>query len=64
MMPWNRNNRPKREPPTELLTPQALIGLLAALVLAVGPHARELPVWLTALFAAVAGWRGFIVIRN
>ncbi|MBK8534252.1 MAG: DUF3488 domain-containing transglutaminase family protein [Candidatus Competibacteraceae bacterium] len=63
-MPWNRNNRPKREPLVELLTPQALIGLLAALVLAVGPHARELPVWLTALFAAVAGWRGFIVIRN
>ena len=44
MMPWNRNNRPKPEPPVELLTPQALIGLLAALVLAVGPHARELPV--------------------
>lgn len=47
-----------------LLTPQALIGLVAALVLAAGPHARELPIWLTALFAAVAGWRGFIVIRN
>lgn len=64
MMPWSRKNQPKRELPVEPLTPQALIGLLAALVLAVGPHARELPIWLIILFAAVASWRAFIVIRN
>lgn len=48
----------------EPLTAQALIWLLAALALAVAPHARELPIWLIALFAGVSGWRGYIVIRN
>lgn len=63
MTPWNRKTR-STPPPVEPLTEQALIWLLAALALAVAPHARELPIWLTALFAAVAGWRGLIVIRN
>ena len=65
MMPWNRKNRPKPvPPPTEPLMPQALIWLLVTLAMAVAPHAGELPVWLTPLFYAVAGWRGFIAVRN
>lgn len=67
MMPWKRNLQSPSKPasaPVEPLTAQALIWLLAALVLAVAPHARELPIWLIALFAGVSGWRGYIVIRN
>ncbi len=64
MMWWSRNSQLKEKSPVDPLTPQALIGLLAALVLAMGPHTRELPVWLTLLFASTAGWRAFIVIRN
>ena len=67
MMPWKRNPQSPSKPaltPVEPLTAQALIWLLAALVLAVAPHARELPIWLIALFAGVSGWRGYIVIRN
>ena len=68
MMPWNRINWRKREkpaaPPVEPLTPLALTWLLVALALAVAPHARELSVWLTALFAAILGWRWSIAIRG
>ncbi len=68
-MPWSwRKNRPERakaaKPPEEPLTRSALIWLLAALVLAAAPHASELPIWLSVLFATVAGWRGFIALRG
>ncbi len=53
---------PKR--PEEPLTRAALIWLLAALALAVAPHARELSIWLTVLFALLVGWRGFIALRD
>lgn len=65
---WNRKQRPKRQtpsaPPVEPLTLPALLWLLAALLLAVAPHAWELPVWLTAAFYGVAGWRGMIALRD
>ena len=65
MTPWNRKNRPKPvPPPAEPLMLRALIWLLITLAMAVAPHAGELPVWLTLLFYAVAGWRGFIAVRN
>ncbi len=65
MPPWRRPSRPKPPPlPAERLTPAALAWLLAALTLAVAPHAPELPVWLTALFAALVSWRGWIALRN
>ncbi|MDG4561336.1 MAG: DUF3488 and transglutaminase-like domain-containing protein [Candidatus Competibacter sp.] len=68
-MPWIwRKNRPERakaaKPPEELLTRPALAWLLAALVLAAAPHASELPIWLSVLFATVVGWRGFIALRG
>ncbi|MCB1825852.1 MAG: DUF3488 domain-containing transglutaminase family protein [Candidatus Competibacteraceae bacterium] len=68
-MPWNwKKNRLGRaktaESPEEPLTRPALAWLLAALVLAAAPHASELPVWLSVLFAAMAGWRGFIALRG
>ncbi len=61
-MPWSwQKNRPERakaaKPPEEPLTRSALTWLLAALVLAAAPHASELPIWLSVLFATVAGWR-------
>ena len=65
---WKRRRSPHVVPsskrPGEPLTRSALIWLLAALVLAAAPHASELPVWLSVLFAAVAGWRGFIALRG
>ncbi|MBL8259414.1 MAG: DUF3488 domain-containing transglutaminase family protein [Candidatus Competibacteraceae bacterium] len=65
---WNRKQRPKRQapsaPPVEPLTLPALLWLLAALLLAVVPHAWELPVWLTVAFYGVAGWRGMIALRD
>ena len=65
MLPWNRK-RPEKPaaPPAEPLTAQALTWLLAALALAVAPHAQELPVWLNILFALLAGWRGLIALRD
>ncbi|MDS4041815.1 MAG: DUF3488 and transglutaminase-like domain-containing protein [Candidatus Competibacter sp.] len=50
--------------PEEPLTPLALAWLLVTLALAVAPHAAELPLWLAALFAAIAGWRWFIAVRD
>ena len=65
MTPWNHKNRSKSgQPLVEPLMPLALIWLLITLALAVAPHAGELPVWLTLLFYAVAGWRGVIAVRN
>lgn len=64
-LPWSRRDRPRRAPPpVEPLTASALTWLLAALALAVAPRATELSVWLSVLFAALVGWRGFIVFRN
>ncbi|HRZ24815.1 MAG TPA: hypothetical protein P5326_12345, partial [Candidatus Contendobacter sp.] len=67
-LPWNRKNRPKREPPksppVELLTTAAMGWLLTALALAVAPQTSELPMWLTVLFAALVGWRGFLLFRD
>lgn len=67
-MPWGWKNRSTRmkpaKPPEEPLSRTALAWLLAALVLAAAPHAVELPVWLSVLFAAVTGWRGFIALRG
>ena len=66
-LPWSRKNRSGRDPlkpPTEGLTTLALSWLLIALVLAVAPHVQELPVWLTMLFAALAGWRWLIARRD
>lgn len=42
----------------------ALVWLLLTLALAVVPHAAELPVWLAPAFFVIAGWRGFIAIRE
>jgi transglutaminase-like putative cysteine protease len=68
MMVWNRENRQKQQrpsvPPVEPLTRSGLMWLLVALVLAVVPHAVALPIWLSTLFFAMAGWRGFIAFRN
>jgi len=65
---WKRRRSPHVVPsskrPGEPLTRSALIWLLAALVLAAAPHASELPIWLSVLFATVAGWRGFIALRG
>ncbi len=65
---WKPGNRQWREkpaaPPAEPLTLPALIWLLVALGLAVAPHAREMPVWLTVLFFTIAVWRGFLALRN
>jgi transglutaminase-like putative cysteine protease len=65
---WKRRRSPDSPPsskrPEEPLTRAALTWLLAALALAVAPHAQELPVWLTILFAALVGWRGFIAFRD
>ncbi|MCC6135473.1 MAG: DUF3488 and transglutaminase-like domain-containing protein [Candidatus Contendobacter sp.] len=64
-MPWHRAPQLKPgQPPVELLTPLAVTWLLATLALAVAPHANELPLWLTPLFYAIVGWRGFIAIRG
>ncbi len=67
-MRWSWKNRSRRtkpaKPPEAPLSSLALAWLLAALVLAAAPHAVELPVWLSALFAVVAGWRGFIALRG
>lgn len=68
MASWSRKARPRIAktvaPPAEPLTSLALIWLLSTLALAVAPHASELPIWLTASFAVVAGWRGYIAFRN
>ena len=65
---WKRRRSPHVPPspkrPEEPLTRAALAWLLAALALAVAPHAQELPVWLTVLFVALVGWRGFIAFRD
>ena len=65
---WKRRHSPHAPPspkrPEEPLTRAALAWLLAALALAVAPHAQELPVWLTVLFAGLVGWRGFIAFRD
>ncbi len=65
---WKRRRSsqtlPSPKQSEEPLTRTALAWLLATLVLAVAPHAQELPVWLTVLFAALAGWRGFLVFGN
>jgi transglutaminase-like putative cysteine protease len=67
-MMWSRKSQQGREkaasPPAEPLSPLALAWLLVTLVLAVAPHAQELPVWLTVLFALLVGWRGFIAFRD
>ncbi|MDG4554875.1 MAG: DUF3488 and transglutaminase-like domain-containing protein [Candidatus Competibacter sp.] len=64
-MRWIWKNRSERAKPSEEpLSPLALTWLLAALVLAAMPHVAELPVWLSVLFAAGAGWRGFIALRG
>ncbi|MFO1372263.1 MAG: DUF3488 and transglutaminase-like domain-containing protein [Candidatus Competibacteraceae bacterium] len=68
MLSWSRNNRRKSvkpaKPPVEPLHPLAWPWLMVALVLAVLPHAQELPAWLIGLFVIVASWSGFIAIRN
>ena len=65
---WKRRRSPHALPspkqPEEPLTRTALAWLLATLVLAVAPHAQELPVWLTVLFAGLVGWRGFLAFGN
>ena len=65
---WKRRRSPHAPPspkrPEQPLTRTALVWLLAALVLAVVPQATELSVWLTVLFAALVGWRGFILFRD
>ena len=67
-MLWSQEARRKQikpiPPPVEPLNAPALIWLLVTLALAVAPHSRELPVWLTLLFAAVIGWRGLIAVRD
>ena len=66
-LPWNRKNRPEREPPkspVELLTTAAMGWLLTALALAVAPQTGELPMWLTVLFAVLTGWRGLLAFRD
>lgn len=66
-LPWRRRVPPGRlhaPPTTELLTPQALLWLLAALALAVIPQAGEVAKWLTAFFLLMAIWRGWIAARN
>ncbi|KAB2922348.1 MAG: DUF3488 domain-containing protein [Candidatus Contendobacter sp.] len=65
---WKRRRSPHAPPspkrPEQPLTRTALAWLLAALVLAVVPQTTELSVWLTVLFAALVGWRGFILFRD
>lgn len=41
-----------------------MIWLLVTLAMAVAPHLGELPIWLTLLFYALIGLRGFIATRN
>lgn len=65
MMPWRRKSRLKpNPPPIEPLLPLAVIWLLVTLAMAVAPHTGELPIWLTLLFYALIGLRGFIATRN
>ncbi|MCP5198328.1 MAG: DUF3488 domain-containing protein, partial [Gammaproteobacteria bacterium] len=66
---WRRSRRPLTLDPSpsrveDRLTPMALVWLLLTLALAVVPHAAELPVWLAPAFFVIAGWRGFIAIRE
>ncbi|MBE2294709.1 MAG: DUF3488 domain-containing transglutaminase family protein [Phycisphaerales bacterium] len=64
---WKRQRSPHVVPsskrPEELLSRTTLLWLLAALVLAVAPHATESPIWLSILFLAAVGWRAFIAWR-
>ena len=41
-----------------------LNGLIASLALVIAPHVTWLPLWLTALTAAILGWRFFIARQN
>jgi len=64
-MSWRRKRLEKvTPPPAEPLSPLALHWLLVMLVLAVAPHARELPVWLIGLFVLLAGWRWLLTIGD
>lgn len=64
--PWKTQKRRTKSiaPPVEPLTPLALTWLLVTLALAVVPHARELSVWLTLLFAVALSWRWLIAVRG
>ncbi len=64
-MPWRRRKTEQpAPPPAEPLSSLALNWLLVMLVLAVAPHARELPVWLIGLFVLLAGWRWLLAVRD
>lgn len=66
-LPWRRvsPHRLSSPPPrAEWLTPQALLWLLAALMLAVIPQSGDVAVWLTVFFLLTAAWRGWIAVRG
>lgn len=63
---WISGRRRKKTAtsPAEQLSVSAVAWLLATLLLAVAPRMGESPLWLSLIFVAGVGWRGWIAIRN